>query len=146
MYIKLTIIFACFLLISSCGETEHIGNKLSSPECLSSQSKCVLSTEIGEFKVAFDRAELLTESPFQIYVVPQFPQETYVISAHIEGKDMFMGKIPLFFKESNGELIAETMLGSCSQRIMTWQMWIEITNRNSQKKVTQLIEFKSTRR
>ncbi|NQZ89784.1 MAG: hypothetical protein HRT54_19610 [Colwellia sp.] len=135
-------------------------------QCLSDQSRCEVITEFGTVLVKFNVEKVLTELPFSILV--EFKESSLLsneinqkdkqntklkVLGYMEGKTMFMGKIPLFFDnqlEDNkyNQFIAETMLGSCSEDRMTWRIWItlEINDINNKKEQTTFfIDFPSTR-
>lgn len=104
---------------------------------------------------------MLTELPFDIRVEFKKDQllndkirseNSYTIVGYMEGKTMFMGKIPLFFteeaKNNSSYFIAQTMLGSCSEDKMTWRLWLTIANKvvnKSKVPTTFFIDFDSTR-
>ena len=135
-------------------------------QCLSDQSRCEVITEFGTVLVKFNVEKVLTELPFSILV--EFKESSLLsneinqkdkqnnklkVLGYMEGKTMFMGKIPLFFDnplEDNkyNQFIAETMLGSCSEDRMTWRIWItlEMNDINNKKEhTTFFIDFPSTR-
>jgi hypothetical protein len=104
---------------------------------------------------------VLTELPFNIRVEFKKDQllndkirseNSYTIVGYMEGKTMFMGKIPLLFtdkaKNTPPYFIAQTMLGSCSEDNMTWRLWLTIENKVASKSngsTTFFIDFDSTR-
>ncbi|MFB1000063.1 MAG: hypothetical protein QMC13_07525 [Colwellia sp.] len=131
-------------------------------QCINEQSTCEVITKFGTVLVKFNAEKILTEVPFNVRV--EFkkdhflsdntpPQALTNVVGYIEGKTMFMGKIPLFFNhqpvdKKQNQFIAETMLGSCSQDRMTWRIWItlEINDVNKKKDhTTFFIDFVSTR-
>ncbi len=110
-------------------------NKLTvlPPQCLASQSKCSIETQFGHIDVLFNRNKILTEVPFSIYlklVNDEILNEYKIlqVKAYMEGKEMFMGKIPVFFShvEQKNTLVAETLLGSCSEEQMVWRLWLTV--------------------
>ena len=129
-------------------------------QCLTSQSVCEVDTKLGTFLVKFNTEKVLTELPFKILV--EFKnkasknkkarsQTLFKIAGYMEGKTMFMGKIPLFFTESvtsSPHYIAETMLGSCSEDVMTWRLWLTIEKKGINGQAEQssfFVDFNSTR-
>ena len=80
-------------------------------------------------------------------------QNSYSVVGYIEGKTMFMGKIPLFFNHQlqnneHNQFIAETMLGSCSEDSMIWRLWLtlEMADVNNKKhQTTFFVDVESTR-
>lgn len=131
-------------------------------QCINTQTRCEVVTEFGTVLVEFNVEKVLTELPFSIQVTlikdavvteSLISQNNLKVLGYMEGKTMFMGKIPLFFsakdegKQSEPHS-AETMLGSCSEDKMTWRLWITLekqdkTEQNQQ--TTFFIDFDSTR-
>lgn len=111
--------------------------KRVAPHCLTSQSDCVVNLPQGNFSVLFDLEKVKPESEFSVTLVYQGEQEIERITGYIEGKNMFMGKIPLFFnpapnQQINTNFVAPTMLGSCSQPDMRWRIWFKVAFANKQ--------------
>jgi len=97
------------------------------PQCIEQQSNCVVNTPKGDFTVLFNVDRVVTETPFEIQVQYQGSGEVAKISGYLEGRDMFMGKIPLFFVgENSNQYLAEVMLGSCAQPSMIWRLWLKV--------------------
>ncbi len=141
-----TIILSTFLLLA-CKPAEKVRDIHLQPQCLPSQSQCVIATERGQFAVLFNLSPLVTETEFKIYLQQlseqgKVPAKLLSVSAHLEGKNMYMGKIPLFFEESvehivktphekntrkvNALFITDALLGSCSEKVMTWVLWLDL--------------------
>ena len=53
-------------------------------------------------------------------------------SAKLEGITMYMGFIPVFFEASDGLLVAQTMVGICAERNMTWKLALAVKNQQEQ--------------
>ncbi|GAA6173707.1 hypothetical protein NBRC116592_33770 [Colwellia sp. KU-HH00111] len=139
--IKFTVVLLCALLICACEPVEqaHIKKNLDEPPsfiCLSSQNECELSFVYGDFTLHFsgqvDHGRIKTELPFSI-ALSFVPSEASVqikrISSYLEGVDMFMGKIPIFFEQKKtveNHWIAHSLLASCSEEIMTWRLWVQV--------------------
>lgn len=137
--------FILFLVLNAlfaCQPADKKNTVLTDPKCLPGQSQCVINTPQGEFTVLFNVERVLTETPFEITVLYLGNQvdEKQVnsnanskadnkgvekISGYLEGKDMFMGKIPLFLTENKlNEFNSQVMLGSCSRPDMVWRLWL----------------------
>ncbi len=126
---------------------------LNTTKCLANQSPCFVDDELGKFAITFNVEEVRAEVPFTIFVNYQANSDYTLknVVGFLEGKTMFMGKIPLFFHEITTELTsqvfnAETMVVACSEPNMVWNLWITatLTNRNNssvEKKI--LINFSS---
>ena len=140
--IKVFIVILLFFNLLSCGPVSQ-ATKVNEAEkplsfiCLTSQSECEVNTQYGFFTVQFSgepsQAYIKTELPF--YVKLKFDAKNTSIqlkrmSSYLEGKSMFMGKIPVFFekeaKQENNVMMAESLLASCSEEIMTWLFWFNI--------------------
>lgn len=125
--------------------------------CLTSQSSCEVSTDIGIFIIEFsgqlDKGKIKTELPFEIQLSFIAPSESFKlknVSSYLEGKTMFMGKIPVFFEvpdKSNESIIAQTLLASCSEEVMTWRLWFTAEIEQDGKRTQQgfFIDFDSQR-
>jgi len=139
--------------------------------CLTSQSECRINTVKGGVKVSFSQQSFIastdnlsaqasiqtrdyigTELPFAIIVEPLNKSDATItvskISGYIEGKDMFMGKIPLLFTKEvqDKEFIALSSLGSCAEDIMVWRLWLTFKFTDNQESTeTVFIDFKSLR-
>jgi hypothetical protein len=159
-----------FVSLSAC-IPEKNQQKLTRPfKCITSQSVCEVTTEFGTFLVKFNVEKVVTELAFDLLVqLKQNPSITdkaskqgfFKVAGYMEGKTMFMGKIPLFFTEieqkyqqgekadtSGNNFIAETMLGSCSEDMMTWRLWLTVEKEGIDGKPehsTFFIDFNSTR-
>jgi hypothetical protein len=66
-------------------------------------------------------------------------------TAYLEGRDMFMGKVPVFFEPTgDGKIyLAESLLANCSEEQMVWRLWItvELIDKNQ----TFFVDFTSQR-
>ena len=131
--IKVFVVILLFFNLLSCGPVSKATkvNKADKPlsfVCLTSQSECEVNTKYGRFTIQLKS-----------------------ISSYLEGKDMFMGKIPVFFengaKQEHNLMMAESLLASCSEEIMTWLFWfnIEILVDGVVQHQDFLIEFDSKR-
>ena len=142
-----------FLFIfAGCEQNEQATSPLIEPKCLSSQSACLITSTYGDFSILFNVDSIFTENEFDIVLVSHSHHQIKSISAHIEGKNMFMGKIPLFFKPDNNETtikyITKTMLGSCSEENMRWVIFFTIDKIKENGKVVNeqfSVEFDSVR-
>jgi len=168
-------IMTIFLLT---GCTPAKTNKITSaiPQCLKSQSKCFVDSKFGKIEILFDQEKILTEIPFEIYLNlvemsavkdkivkhkaegKRLSYKIAKVKSHMEGKEMFMGRIPVFFslsKQKEG-MIAKTLLGSCSEEQMVWRLWLTVFFENNNASASHIedkeslqktffIDFSSTR-
>lgn len=150
------------LLISACkpvSEQDSVNtlNPLE-PLCIASQSQCQVNTKLANFSIKFSQQQLSdnvkTELPFLIELTElaepsqseQVTQKnTTNISAYLEGKDMFMGKVPIFFEQTakEGVYSAQSLLASCSEEHMDWRLWITIELKGQEQ--TFFVDFTSQR-
>ncbi len=122
-------------------------------QCITSQSQCEINTEFGEFSVKFSQHQLSdkvkTELPFFIELTQTFQQNTMQsitnATAYLEGRDMFMGKVPVFFDQiSEGNVyLAQSLLANCSEEQMVWRLWITVELKDKTK--TFFVDFTSQR-
>jgi len=154
---KLAIILLAINALSACDPTEKSAEPVVTStafSCLTSQSSCVIDTELGLIRVEFSgetlQGKLKTELPFQISI--QFdsvnPVDTLPsVQGHLEGITMFMGKLPVFFKENKvgNSLVAETLLASCHEEVMKWRLWLQLESNDADgvKQQTVFIDFES---
>jgi len=125
--------------------------------CLSSQNQCEINSEFGLFSIQFsgqnEQGRIKTEMPFQIQLQFDANNEKYQlkkVSSYLEGKTMFMGKIPVFFQLDeimDNVMVAETLLASCSAELMTWRLWfkLEILAEGEIKQQNIFVDFESKR-
>ena len=165
--------FSIFVLsISACKPvSEHNGQNTATkliPQCINSQSICEIKTEFSSYIVKFSqhtsssniKGKLLdnitTELPFSIELSQINTQietkiqtnselNTTKVSAYLEGRDMFMGKVPVFFEREGESNIysAESLLASCSEDQMVWRLWVTIDMTG--KTETFFVDFTSQR-
>ncbi len=125
--------------------------------CLSSQNQCDINSEFGLFNIQFSgqvsQGQIKTELPFQIQMQFDAIDKSYKLKkvmSYLEGKDMFMGKIPVFFKSDHQRpnvMVAQSLLASCSEEQMTWRLWLEVEVTDGDEISSQrfFIEFDSQR-
>lgn len=64
-------------------------------------------------------------------------------SGYIEGINMYMGRTPILWDETQGHTIqGRFMLGSCSEPVMQWRMLIAVTLESGEK-IQRIAEFSS---
>lgn len=133
-------------------ENSQIAGETAVFQCIDSQSICDIKNEYGEFLVQFDKSIILTELPFNVSVSHQGKAVVNKVTAYMEGKEMFMGKVPIFFSSDadnvNKKFIAESMLASCAEEVMTWVIHIEaegITEDGEKFSTIFMLEFDSKR-
>jgi hypothetical protein len=130
VFFRIILILLSLCLIA-CDPNTHVNIPKIVPHCLEQQSQCVINTKYGDVSVLFDVEKVLTEHAFSIRLEGDFLSEEFIVESYLEGKDMFMGKIPLFFElDAKNTFISEALLGSCSEKKMTWRLWLTIKKNN----------------
>ena len=174
---KAFIILLAGIQLSACGQASRselntvVGTHKASFFCLTTQSQCQISTELGDFEVKFSQVQskalqgkkvdkafketlqqIQTELPFSVNISLINPSniktKISTVSGYLEGKDMFMGKVPVFFEteEQGNKFTAISLLASCSADIMVWRLWLIVTLADQQKSEQRLfIDFESVR-
>lgn len=142
--------FVVIFPLTACKPVKKTIQVLDKPQCLKSQSSCEIKTNIGVFTLRFNVREVKVEVPFTMHVSYLGKQKIKKITGYMEGKNMFMGKIPLFFKSIlvNNAFSAETMLVACTEPKMQWRVWInaEYSKQNQQQPIKQgfFVDFTSS--
>jgi hypothetical protein len=116
-FILVSLLFSLLVVLMSCSAEQEIESLYIAPRCVDSQSKCVVNNDIGQFKVLFNVDKVHGDIPFELSIVYTSPVDNLKFSAYLEGKDMFMGKIPVFFAKTQNEnkQTAEGLLDNCSE-------------------------------
>jgi len=160
--IKAVVVLLFTFNILACNPIQQASQKKSiHPQipftCLTSQSSCEVSTDVGVFIIEFsgqlDKGKIKTELPFEIQLTFEALSESLQlknVSSYLEGKTMFMGKVPVFFEmtdKNNKPVIAQTLLASCSEEVMTWRLWFTVEIEQDDKRTEQafFIDFDSQR-
>ncbi|MBL4940867.1 MAG: hypothetical protein JKY81_04300 [Colwellia sp.] len=125
--------------------------------CLTSQSQCDVATEFGHVNIEFSgqiaQGKIKTELPFHIQLHFDALNDSYKlqrVNSHLEGAEMFMGKIPVFFdviEKGGTSYLAESLLANCMEDEMIWRLWfqLEFSVDNEIKQQDFFIDFVSLR-
>ncbi len=107
----------CICILFAC--TPEPKNNLVKQGC-SMNMPCNYS---GGFLISLENEQVTAESPFIIRL--STPHNIKIEKAILEGVNMYMGSIPLFFKsEQKNTWHAEAMVGACSEPEMTWRLTV----------------------
>jgi hypothetical protein len=166
---------AILLLISACTPDSKPGSKtvqkIPPAQCIESQSQCEITTELSTFSLKFSQIKLTnnikTELPFTLELRQQIndlntltsaqqadatkPNENSnqvnitKVSAYLEGRDMFMGKVPVFFEKSKESqtYTAESLLANCTEEQMVWRLWLTVESEGESQNF--FVDFTSQR-
>lgn len=132
------------IVLVSCSRDEAITPKLSDGKyyCLGSATQCEHVTPFGQLSILFSTKEISEEVPFKILLKGLNDDPALLVSSYIEGAEMFMGKIPVFFEQNEAkERVAETMMVGCTEDEMKWRLWIEITDTQTNEKARFFKDF-----
>lgn len=146
-------LFYCLSYLVACNREVNEEPVYIEPVCIATQSHCQVTTVLGDVFVLFNVESVRTETPFEIVLSSDIFNEEIALSAYLEGKDMYMGKIPLFFTRENESshqpsFKADALLGSCAEEKMQWRMWVTVENKTIGKVKTSarfFIDFESQR-
>ena len=128
MFKNIVYVIGVTSLLFACQPDSKNVQNLAVPICIDSQSQCDVNTPLGRFFITFNQASPKAETPFELHVEYHGDNRLNNLSGYMEGVDMFMGKIPLFFDENvknegeNNHFFAKTMFGACSLEKMEWKV------------------------
>ncbi|OUS26346.1 hypothetical protein A9Q98_10900 [Thalassotalea sp. 42_200_T64] len=103
--------------------------------CDFSAGVCSQIRDFGSFELTTMPKLIKAESEINFQLTSKNNAELEIQSAWLEGKDMYMGKIPLFFSAKNGVYEANTLIGACTEEQMNWQMIIVLMTDNQQQRL-----------
>lgn len=139
--IKIVIVILLTFNIIACEPVQQASKKSKSQQeapfvCLSSQNQCDINAKLGHFTIQFsgqvEQGRIKTELPFQVqlkFAAVKPSHQLTKVSSYLEGKTMFMGRIPVFFQpdvKTTNTMRADTLLASCSEEVMTWRLWFQL--------------------
>ncbi len=160
MVLKFIFSIAVLTLTCACKPAQPVNDKASQTQkfqCISSQNHCQIPTDFGNFSVKFSQFDLFdnvkTELPFAIELSNAAKTGTQMntalsvtsVSAFLEGRDMFMGKVPVFFEKhsESKSYRAKSLLANCTEEQMVWRLWITLESLEQQQ--TFFVDFTSVR-
>lgn len=177
--INLSTSFVFIFCLSACGPKDNVSDATEQQtvknfSCIEEQSPCFVNVDNGRIDVLFDVEKITAEQSFTMKVTYQGTQAVTQVTGYLEGIDMFMGKIPLFFEEhvgSNNQISSvntlitsdtgknttvnstlshqyftgEVLVGSCSEQMMKWRMWLVIktNDEKEQKRMFTIVSHRS---
>lgn len=100
--LSLIIALLLSILLFACSpeNKSNLNPDIASPriaQCIVEQSKCEFELSNAKAQVLFDVEKIIAEQPFNMIVKYQGSDKLKSITGYLEGVDMYMGKIPLFF-------------------------------------------------
>ena len=97
---------------------------------------CEYVTDQGTFFLSIENLPIKAEEWIDFELL--MPNDNMKVSkAKIVGKDMFMGRIPVTFKQSQTNLFnAKTLVGACTTAEMIWSLEITVDIADTQEVIT----------
>lgn len=116
---RLFLVILAVIIISGCDD-------------LNSKDSTKLSEQQSSSLLTIKDESVTPETEFSIVFSPN--NEVEIIDAYIEGVDMYMGKIPLFFSRTkHKQYTASGMVGVCSKNEMVWRIYLHYRKNGSQE-------------
>jgi len=107
------------------GDKSTHANKTDSSLCDFYAGSCVQNSLNGDISLSLEPAGAPSEKPLKFRLKSQSPIK--LLSARLEGRDMFMGVIPVKFEKSDEKHYEATATyGSCSSGYMVWRLWLNL--------------------
>ncbi|NMH63945.1 hypothetical protein [Shewanella salipaludis] len=130
-------IFYASLLLSAGGcdrvqeatENAIADTKISDPSlCQFATGSCRKNLDGVELQLALSPVDAPSERPLQLSLTASEPITS--VQVRLEGRDMFMGIIPVKLKQVSGtQYSADVIYGSCSSGYMVWSAFISFDYR-----------------
>ena len=98
--------------------------------CDFSEDQCVRNIGDTVYRLTGTPSVFKVETPMTFTLQSTALSALSSVEGHLEGRDMYMGKIPLFFTYQNGKFVAQTMVGACTESSMIWTMHLAIEQPN----------------
>lgn len=122
-----SVLFA-LIFLSGCDQ-----NQISPQRAMKEQGLCDFHAgecqhSIGEniITLSLSPASAPSEKPLKFKL--KSTQKIEITSSRIEGRDMFMGVIPLKWQQTDENTFnATAVYGSCSSDYMVWRLWLSVT-------------------
>jgi hypothetical protein len=101
LFTLITIFLSLVLIACSPENKSNLVADNASPkiaQCIVDQSQCEFQLIDAQAQVLFDVDKIVAEQPFNMVIKYQGKDSLKSINGYLEGVDMYMGKIPLFFE------------------------------------------------
>lgn len=92
--------------------------------CINTNNNCEIEIKNLSFTVLFNVEKIRPEQEFIIAINKKNELPINKVSGYIEGRNMYMGKIPVVFEETSTQFIAKVTVGACSEPNMQWRLWL----------------------
>ncbi|WP_394173315.1 hypothetical protein [Thalassotalea litorea] len=128
MRIFYTVIFIAtvtILITINLNEQEKVDLRQSGvPLCDFQIEPCRYSDDWGVAVLTSSLKTITSEEIFDFYLDFNDEHSVEIKSAFLQGRDMYMGKIPLFFNYHQSRFTSQALLGACTEPTMVWRMTI----------------------
>ncbi|MBS3796902.1 hypothetical protein [Pseudoalteromonas sp. BDTF-M6] len=123
-YLVLYPLLATLLSLTACDDTDMSIVKDAPPtHCCDHHP-----LNIDSFRFALSGERVHPESSFSVSL--QMPADALIESAKMQGITMYMGTIPVLFKQIDARVWqADIMVGACSEPNMLWQLDVRVSHR-----------------
>lgn len=132
------LIAALVLNLSACNEkVEQVAEKkmLDASLCDFSRGECIKKVAGVELKFTLSPSHAPSEKPLTLKLLSSSAISD--VQIRLEGRDMFMGVIPVNIRELNKNAYEGQMIyGSCSSGYMVWRGFVSFTFNGESKTVT----------
>ncbi|WP_434931871.1 hypothetical protein ACRWQM_08620 [Shewanella sp. HL-SH5] len=111
----------CFLIACDSNKVEVESSfKADTSLCDFYTGSCNQKVDNVEVQLTFKQPNAPSESPIDLSI--QFSTPVTDVKMTVEGRDMFMGIIPVFLQKTNSQSFdAQLIYGSCSSNYMVWR-------------------------
>ncbi|TKB45823.1 hypothetical protein [Thalassotalea mangrovi] len=96
------------------------------PFCNFQEEPCRYNASWGQVNLTSSTNKVVSETEFQLFLDAIPGADFEIKSAFLQGRDMYMGKIPVFFNSQNESYRADIMLGACTESQMVWRLNINV--------------------
>ncbi|WP_105264886.1 hypothetical protein [Pseudoalteromonas sp. T1lg76] len=129
-------LFTALLSLTACNDSNLSINKESIDKDTQLTHCCDSHPlHIEPFHFALSAEYVHPESPFSVSL--HMPNDAQIEGAKMRGVTMYMGTIPVFFKQIDKHLWqADIMVGACSEAQMVWQLSVDISRNGQIRRLT----------
>lgn len=121
MFRTMTTVVSGLLILAGCSENNN--QPVDPTLCQFETGPCQFAISGETLSLTMNPANAPSEQPLALTL--SAPQSWILESALVEGRDMFMGRIPVNFDaDGHGQL----MYGSCASGYMVWQLQLRFTD------------------
>ncbi len=149
---SVTLVLICLLsVLTAVIYTENVNEPLNRGyECRLSDQRCSFDGDLGSLRVTFEQPPEIEE---ELIIDFYFSANILLKRAWVEGDNMYMGKTPVVPENSTDEALKLNsidalnsfkgiiFLGSCTEPLMKWNLFVEMENSTTKEKRIYRISF-----